>query len=212
MRIVLLHIGTPVLLDRGGRRERTAIDRQPVEGRVALGTLGLDGDRVGSTKHHGGRDKAVCCFASEHYAHFEGLLGRPLERPAFGENFTLEGIIETDVRIGDSFRAGAALVQISQPRQPCATLAAKHDSTDLPKWINDAGFGGFYLRVLEPGEVAGGDEFALVDRFGPGMTVALATSIMLGRESDDAMCRLADLPALSTSWWERLQAKLEKRA
>ncbi len=212
MRIVLLHIGTPVLVERGGRRERTAIDRRPVEGRVTLGTLGLDGDQVGSTKHHGGKDKAVCCYASEHYAHFEGLLGRALERPAFGENFTLEGVIETQVCIGDSFRMGAALVQISQPRQPCATLAAKHDATDLPKWINDAGFTGFYLRVLEPGDVGGGDELALVDRCDPSMTVVLANRIMLGRESDDARRRLADLPALSASWREQLQAKLENRA
>jgi MOSC domain-containing protein YiiM len=211
MRIAQLNIGTPVLVERGGRRERTAIDRRPVDERVALDALGLEGDQVGSTKHHGGKDKAVCCYASEHYAHFEELLGCSLDKPAFGENFTLEGALETEVCIGDSFRVGSAVVQISQPRQPCATLAAKHDSTDLPGWINDTGFTGFYLRVLEPGEVRTGDELTPVDRPHPGMSVALANRIMLGREPDEAMHRLADLPTLSDAWRRRLESKINKR-
>lgn len=206
-----MNIGRPVHVERGGRRERTAIDRKPVADRRELDVLGFDGDEVGDTKHHGGRDKAVCCYPSEHYPHFERLLARPLAIPAFGENLTLEGMAETELCIGDSLCVGSAVVQISQPRQPCGTLAAKHEEADLPRWINDAGFTGFYLRVLEPGGVAAGDTVELIERPHAEMTVARANRIMRGRETGEgAMRRLADLPLLAESWRTQLAGKLAR--
>lgn len=209
MHLAALNIGHPAVLVRHGRQYSTAINRKPVSGPVVLGPSGLEGDRVSDDRVHGGPDKAVCCYPSEHYAHFSARLGVELAVPAFGENFTTAGLVETEVCIGDTFRVGAALVQVTQPRQPCAKLAMKHDTPDLIRWVNETGYTGFYFRVLESGPVAAGDALTLLARPRPGLTIASAMRTRLAKPLDEAAVRwLLAAPELSAAWQRELLRRL----
>jgi len=204
--LISLNIGRPQLLVKNGRQYSTSINRRPVEGPLELGMEGLAGDRVSDLKFHGGPDKAVCCYPSEHYPHWRARLGTPMEVPSFGEGFTTRGLLETEVCVGDVFRVGTATVEISQPRQPCSTLANKHDEPRLIAWVNETGYCGFYFRVLEAGRVQTGDALTLHDRPYPDLTIAMLFTTMLQKTADAALLRrLANLPELSQSWRERFR-------
>lgn len=135
MHLVSLNVGRPQIVLRDGRQYSTAINRHRATSRVALGPEGLDGDRVADRNVHGGPDKAVCCYSREHYPYFSELLGHELAVPAFGENFTTAGLLESEVCVGDTYRVGSAVVQITQPRQPCFKLANKHRQPQIIEWI-----------------------------------------------------------------------------
>lgn len=204
MRVRSLNIGRPQLLVRGERRLSSAINRRPVDRPVLLNETGFDGDRVSDLSVHGGPDKAACCYPFEHYAHWSDSLGLAMQVPSFGENLTTEGLLESNVCIGDTFRVGEAAVQVSQPRQPCGKLVMKHDRPDLPQRINETGFTGFYIRVLEPGPVAANDDITLLERPHADLTIERLTRTMLDKSNDPALLnRLASLPELSQSWRER---------
>lgn len=196
-----LNIGRPQLSVFEGRTYSSAINRRPAPGAITLGPDGFAGDRVSNTEVHGGPDKAVCVYPGEHYAYWRERLGRPMPVPSFGENLTTRGFLETDVCIGDVYAIGKARVQVSQPRQPCGTLARMHGLAMLPKWVNEQRFTGFYFRVLEAGAVAAGDEFSLIERDDGGLTVHGLTGARLGVGATlELAARLAALPALSASW------------
>ena len=125
----------------------TAIAKSPVPGRVRAGTLGLPGDEQ-VFPSHGGPDRALCVYPREHYAHWSATVS-----PAFGENITSEGVLEDATVIGEVWRIGTALVQVTQPRSPCAKAAARLGIPDLVMRARRARFTGLHLRVLEPGEV-----------------------------------------------------------
>ena len=143
-----------------GREHRTGILKRPVEGRVAVGLLGLVGDEVGNPKHHGGPDQAVYLYGADDYAWWSAGLGRGLEPGTFGENLTLPGLGEA--RLGDRYRVGTALLEVTAPRVPCSTLAGRMGEAGFVKRFAEAGRPGAYARVLEPGEVAAGDEARLI--------------------------------------------------
>jgi MOSC domain-containing protein YiiM len=209
LQLLSLNIGRPHILVRHGRQYSTAINRRPVTGPLLLALAGLEGDRVSDDRVHGGPDKAVCCYPTEHYPYFTERLGVALTVPAFGENFTTAGLLEVAVCIGDTFRIGGAIVQITQPRQPCAKLAMKHDTPDLIRWINDTALTGFYLRVLHPGQLAAGQPFTLLDRAPHAPTVAAATRALRSNPPDrDALEHLRAAPALSAAWQRAVQRRL----
>jgi MOSC domain-containing protein YiiM len=180
--------------------------KQAVEGPVRLGLLGLDGDAQADRVHHGGPDKAVCAYPSEHFPYWRAELGFPEIGPgAFGENFTLAGLDEAAVCIGDVFRVDTAIVQISQPRQPCWKLARRWRVKDLALRVEQTGFTGWYFRVLETGCVKPGDPLDLLERPFPQWTIAAANEVMHHRKKDrEATAALAACPALSASWRETL--------
>lgn len=209
MRVVSLNIGRPEIVIRDGRQYSTAINRHPIAGRLALGVEGLAGDRVSDRNVHGGPDKAVCCYPREHYPYFASKVGRELGLPSFGENFTTEGMLETGVCLGDTYRVGTALVQVSQPRQPCFKLARKHNEPRMIEWVNERAFCGFYFRVLQTGEVEAGDALELVDRRYADMTVQRMMRIRLGDEGGELeAARLAGATELSASWRAYFQSVL----
>ena len=210
MRIVSLNIGRPTLLVRNGRQYSTAFNRKPVVGSVRLEVDGFEGDRVADAESHGGPDKAVCCYPHEHYAHWNRELGSALVVPSFGENLTTEGLAESELCIGDVFRIGDTVLQISQPRQPCWKLANNHENPGLPKLINEMGYTGFYLRVLKTGQFASGDTITLSERPHPGLTVLLATRTFLAHRPDRGLLKcIVRVPELSASWQKRMADKLE---
>lgn len=208
MRIVSLNIGRPTLQMRQGKPYSTAINRRAVEGPASLTATGFVDDRVADDRHHGGPDRAVCCYPSEHYRLWANRLGVPFPTPSFGENFTTEGLLEEEICIGDTFRAGGAVVQVSQPRQPCWKLANKHRSPELPAWMIETGFTGFYVRTLTPGTVSPGDALELVERPHPGATIRLAVHTVLLNGDRENLEQLVSLPELSASWREQIGRKL----
>jgi MOSC domain-containing protein YiiM len=174
MRLACVSVGRPHVIMRGGRQYSSAINRRPVEGPIELTTAGLVGDRVSDLKYHGSPDQAVCCYPLEHYDYWRTKLGAAMPVPSFGENFTTEGLLETAVCVGDVYRIGGAVVQVSRPREPCFKLANKHGQPSLPRWIRETGYTGFYCRVLEPGVIQSGDAITLLDRPHPTQTIAAA--------------------------------------
>ncbi|MCP4246336.1 MAG: MOSC domain-containing protein [bacterium] len=174
MTVISISVGRPQIVIHEGRQYSTSINRTPVDGPVALTDRGFVGDRVADSERHGSPDQAVCCYPHEHYALWADQLGRAPDIPAVGENLTTTGMLEHEVCIGDTYRVGKALLQVSQPRGPCWKLANKHDAPQLVRWIKETRFSGFYFRVLEPAEISAGDPIELVSQINPGQTVAAA--------------------------------------
>jgi MOSC domain-containing protein YiiM len=157
-RVVTVNVGLPRDVTFGKRRMRTAILKDPTNGAVPLRRLGFEGDGQADPRYHGGPDKAAYLYPFEHYAYWAEALGRnDLSPGAFGENLTTEGLLETDVRIGDVFEIGTARVVVTQPRTPCAKLGAKFGSMTFVRTFASAGRPGFYLRVVQEGMVEAGD-------------------------------------------------------
>src|SRR5262249_2371294 len=155
----------PKLVEFRGQAVSTSILKEPVGGRVLVRRLSLEGDWQADLRSHGGMNKAVHAYPLEHYARWSQELGRDDLRPGqFGENLTLEGLTEEMVRLGDVIRVGSALLQVTQPRYPCFRLGIRMGDPLFPRRFLASGRTGFYLRVLQEGEVAAGDALELVER------------------------------------------------
>ncbi|TBL67910.1 MOSC domain-containing protein [Paenibacillus thalictri] len=213
MKLVSLLVGKPKELDYRGRPVATAINKEAVQGEVNLYSEQLAGDGQADRVNHGGPDKAVCVYCAEHYPHWERELGAELAYGAFGENFTVTGLTEEKVCIGDIFEIGSALVQVSQPRQPCFKLGLKHGVDELPVLVQESGYTGYYFRVLKEGVVAAGAEIRLVERHSAAVTVDFANEIKYkDKHNYDALRRLLDIPELSASWRDGFTKRLKDAA
>jgi MOSC domain-containing protein YiiM len=201
-----LNIGLPKKEIFHGREIITGISKQSVTGPLILRKSGFENDGVGDLKHHGGEDKAVCVYSKGHYAYWENFLGIKLPVAAFGENLTVSNLKEEDICIGDVFELGTALLQVSQPRQPCRTLAARYSRDDLVKLVADSGRTGFYFRVLVEGVVKQGDELILKKRDPLDVSVSFANhTYHHNRKNCEAIEKVLAVPALSASWQKSFQ-------
>lgn len=208
-RLESLNVGRPAPLGYRGRQVPSGFRKEPVSRSLWLGETGLEGDAQADLENHGGPEKAVCVYPLEHYPYWEERLSRALEPAAFGENFSTEGLLEAGVCIGDVYRVGSTLVQVSQPRQPCFKLAARHGVKELALWVQETGRTGFYLRCVEPGEVRVGEKIELVERPKRGVSVAEANRVMHRDRYDvEGIERLLALPTLSASWRRTLKKRL----
>ena len=204
--------GTPGAEDPMDRPWRSGIVKEPVAGPTRLGTTNLEGDGQADTKNHGGVDKAVCVYPMGRYPHWEARLGRDLPPGAFGENFSVAGQDETTVCIGDVYRVGEAVVEVSQPRAPCWKLARRWKAKKLALWVQETGYTGWYLRVLETGTVEAGQRLVLQERPYPAWTVMRANELCYHQTEDcDAAAALLACPALSVSWGTSLRQRVEQR-
>jgi MOSC domain-containing protein YiiM len=157
-RVLSVNLAAPASFHSRGREVRTGIFKEPVARRVALTRLTLEGDIQVDRRYHGGPEQAVYVYPSEHYPHFRRSLARSdLCGGFFGENFTTEGLLEDGVRVGDVFRVGTAVVQVTKPRAPCFQMGLKASPTAFVTEFLESRRLGFYLRVLEEGEVGAGD-------------------------------------------------------
>jgi MOSC domain-containing protein YiiM len=205
-----LNTGSAQALEVGGREIQTGIFKQPVTDALELGVLGFTNDVQVNRKYHGGPDKAVCAYAFEHYDFWTEVLERELPAGSFGENFTLSGLLEDEVHIGDVFKIGTARVQISQPRQPCGTLAARFGIKDFVKQVVNSGMTGWYFRVLEPGTVRAGDHLELQTR--GKISVQAANLVMHHKNTPrEKMENLLAQPALSQAWRDQLENRLQTK-
>lgn len=204
MRIVSLNVAKPRTVTREGRSVRTAIFKEPVAGRLRLGGLGLEGDGVADPRFHGGPDKAVYAYPAEHAAFWAPLLGEVPGPGYFGENLTLEGLPEDAVRIGTRLRIGTAVLEVAQPRSPCSKLAFRVGRPDFVRDFTRSLRCGYYLRVLEEGEVGAGDRVECLDPAEGAPTVRDLFRWTLVDRPDS----IPEIPRLAEAW----RALLAKRS
>jgi MOSC domain-containing protein YiiM len=217
MKLLSVNCGMPRVVTWHGMNVTTSIFKEPVAGRIPLRVLNLDGDRQSDLTVHGGEDKAVYCYPIEHYKYWQAEIGdRPLPMGAFGENFTVHGLLEESVHIGDRFAVGSAEVVVSQPRLPCYKLGIRFGSDDMVRRFLVSKRTGFYLAVTREGEVGAQDEIKLLSHDPNAVSVAEITRLYVEKEYDSediaAIQRVLNLRALPDSWKEYLQEKATRRS
>jgi MOSC domain-containing protein YiiM len=211
MKLVSLSVGLPRLLTWKGETFKTGIFKSPVKGRVMLRETNLDGDRQADLTVHGGPDKAVYGYASEHYSYWRKELPQEeLTWGAFGENFTTEGMVETKLSMGDRYRVGSAVIRVTTPRLPCFKLAAKFQSDQMIGRFLRSGHSGFYFAVVEEGEVGAGDEFEFLASETPSLTIAEFNHLYISRTPDLGLLqRAVEVKSLPEGWREHYQARID---
>jgi MOSC domain-containing protein YiiM len=208
MRIVSINVALPAVHDYGDKQVVTGGYKQSVASAM-LRLRGFEGDGQADLVNHGSPDQAALIFAAEHYPGWEKRLGRKLSPGAFSENLTVEGALESALCVGDVFRVGGALVQVTQPRQPCGKLARKLGEPRLVDWVIDAHQGGVYVRVLTEGLVATDATFERVTQHPDRISIAAVNDIIYDRVHDRALiARLAAMPEFSADGRRRFAQKL----
>ena len=221
MRLVSVNVGLPREVAGKGGSVSTGIFKEPVQGRVTVRRLNLDGDRQADLSVHGGADKAVYAYPAEHYHYWRGELAGmampfgPFGLPGmFGENLTTEGLLEDAVNIGDHFRIGTAELVVTQPRLPCYKLGLKFGRDDMVKRFLASGRTGFYFSVSREGEVEAGDAVALIDRDPNHVAVPDITRLYVSKRYSPAevetLHRATTLRSLPQSWRTYFLGRLEK--
>lgn len=209
MMIESISVGTPTKVRHNGKTVQTSIFKTPVAGPVTLRLHNLEGDRQADLEVHGGRDKAVYAYATEHYAFWTGELGKDhLEPAAFGENLAVSGMLEPDVKIGSRYRMGTAEVIVSQPRLPCFKLGIRMNDASFPNRFLQSGRLGFYLRVEIEGVLQAGDEIVQLESNPKGISVDMLWRAVFSKNKNAEVAEraLESLPYLDSGWRRRLQA------
>lgn len=211
MKIISVNVGLPRLVLRNGEPVSTGIFKEPVAHRVVMRTLNLDGDRQADLSVHGGPEKAVYVYPSEHYDFWKHELpDMDLPWGIFGENLTTTGLLETEVNIGDRFLIGTAEVMVTQPRMPCYKLGIRFGRADIIKRFLLSERTGFYLSVLKEGEVGAGDEFELLRKNASGVKVVDVTRLYsTDKDNVDLLRRVIAVEELPESWRQYLRKRLE---
>jgi MOSC domain-containing protein YiiM len=212
MRLISLRVGRPRTYVIPGAEDpahevfTSAIGKEPVAGPVRLGTRGLAADEVADHRAHGGPEQAVLAYAAEHYPLWRAEWGRAdVPIGSFGENLTITGADEETVCVGDQWRIGDALLEVSKPRSPCNRLAWHNRRDDLVQRVRATGRSGWYLRVLTEGTLEPDAEVALVARPHPELSVRRAALAMSNRQREPDEARLlVRCPALAADWRYRL--------
>src|SRR5437667_6414316 len=210
MKLISVNVGLPREITVGGKTVRTSIWKAPVQGRVHVSTLNLDGDQQSDLSVHGGVDKAVYVYPSEHYSYWRTQLP-DVELPwgAFGENFTSEGILEEQTRIGDRIRVGSAEFMVTQPRMPCFKLGIRFNRRDVVKRFLTSKRTGFYLAVIREGEVENGDAIEFIAEDDSHITVADVVGLYAADAANqDLLRRASELSSLPESWREYFRERL----
>jgi MOSC domain-containing protein YiiM len=215
MKLVSLNTGVPREVIWHGRSVTTAIFKQPVAGRVAVRKLNLDSDRQADLTVHGGAYKAVYCYPLAHYDYWKKELpGKELPRGMFGENFTIDGLLENSVHLGDQLSVGSAEVVVTQPRLPCYKLGVRFGSDDMVRRFLASGRTGFYLAVTREGEVGAGDEINVIARDPNAVPVSEITRLYIAKRYGDddvtSLRRALRVAALPESWKEYFRERLRK--
>lgn len=214
MKVVSVNVGLPREVIWRGESVLTSIFKEPVAGRVRVESLNLVGDRESDLTVHGGAEKAVYVYPSEHYAFWrKELPGVDLPWGSFGENLTVEGLAEDRVRIGDEITIGSAVFVVTQPRMPCFKLGIRFGRMDMVKRFLQSGRSGFYLSVSREGELGSGDLIALTPSQAPAISVAEFVSIYATNGRDKELLRRAALvPAIPEGWRGYLHERLREDA
>ncbi len=211
-KLISVNVGLPRDVAANGKTVSTGIFKEPIEGRLMLRRLNLDGDQQADLSVHGGEYKAVYAYPAEHYPYWrEQLPDEKLGWGMFGENFTTEGLFETEVRLGDRFRIGETEVSVTQPRLPCFKLALKFGREDMIKKFLDSLRTGFYLAVVREGEVGAGDEMELIQRSEDDITVTDIVRLYAeDKDNVEMLRRVVNSEAVLEAWRDYFRKRLEK--
>jgi MOSC domain-containing protein YiiM len=209
MRVMSVNVGMPREVDRRGMKILTGIFKEPVASRLVVRRLNIEGDGQADLTVHGGPDKAVYAYPSEHYGPWREQLGRELTPGMFGENLTTEGLLEDAVHIGDEFRVGTARLVVTQPRLPCFKLGIRFGDPGIVKSFVRAGKPGIYFAVMEEGEVAASDPIERLAEDQNRITVTEMFRLVLDHNADPAaLRRLLGVPSLAAVWRQELEERL----
>jgi MOSC domain-containing protein YiiM len=210
MKLISVNVGLPRQITVGGKTVKTSIWKYPVQGRVHVSTLNLDGDQQSDLSVHGGVDKAVYLYPSEHYSYWRTqLLDVELPWGAFGENFTSDGILEEQTRIGDRIRVGSAEFIVTQPRMPCYKLGIRFNRRDMVKRFLQSKRSGFYLAVIREGEVKKDDAIEFTEKQETGVTITdIVNLYTVDSQNQELLRRATEVPALPQSWKDYFRKRL----
>ena len=211
MEVLSVNVGTPKQYDWMGEVVTTSIFKSPVEGEVRVETLDLAGDEQSDLTVHGGTHKAVYVYPHEHYAYWMEHGIRPLKMGNFGENLTVEGLLEGDIHIGDEVEIGSARFAVTQPRLPCYKLQVRFNRPEMTKVFWRSRRFGFYLKVMREGALAAGLPIEIVKRDPNAVSVADLIALYTGDRPDlDVLQRVIKVEALPESWRMDLREHAEK--
>ncbi|MGB5667866.1 MAG: MOSC domain-containing protein [Maribacter sp.] len=192
MKIVSTNIGNPTTFLWNGKHEKTGIYKYPTSESLFLGKTDVDKDTVIDRKHHAGEHKACYLFSSDHYGYWKNLYPQlNWDWGMFGENLTVKGMDEAKIRIGDVYKIGTALVQVSQPREPCYKLGIRFGNQEILKQFIDYGHPGTYVRILVEGHVKKGDVLELMEKSKNKLTVKKYYGLLYSKEKDIDIVKLA---------------------
>src|SRR6201984_1288390 len=213
MKVLSVNVGLPRNIEWKDRTVHTAVWKNPVPGRCRVGRLNLDGDGQGDLAGHGGEQRAVFVYQIESYRYWQGQLRRPdFVHGQFGENFTIEGLPDDAVCIGDRYQIGSALFEVTQPRVTCYRVGIRMDQPRMPVLLPSSGRPGFYFRVLREGEVGAGDEIVKVGEAKERMTVAEINALLYSpNHARDRLERASRIEALSPGWRSSFEALLQSQ-
>ena len=213
-RLLSINVGLPRDVPWKGAQVHTAIWKQPVQGRVAVRRLNIAGDGQGDLAGHGGEHRAVMVYQIDAYRYWEAQLGRKdFSFGQFGENFTVDGLADNEVCVGDRYRIGSALFEVTQPRVTCYRVGIRMAEPAMAALLVSHHRPGFYFRVLEEGEAGAGDEIVKVADGPEGITVADIDALLyLPNPSREQLERSLRVPALSPGWKASLKALLDRNS
>jgi MOSC domain-containing protein YiiM len=204
-----VNVGTPRTVQWYGRSVTSAIWKSPVEGRVRVEGVHVAGDAQADLRVHGGTHKAVYAYAVEDYEWWAAELGTPLAPATFGENLTTAGLVLDRCVVGERWRVGGALLEVSEPRMPCFKLGIRMGDASFVDRFEDARRPGTYLRIVQPGDVGTGDAISVVHRPDHGLTIGeLMAAQLVGDET--LLARVIDNPDVSPSWAAAAARRLER--
>ncbi|MGB4397905.1 MAG: MOSC domain-containing protein [Daejeonella sp.] len=207
-------LGKPEVLVSDHQTVKTAYKKVPIKTEsLLLGMTSFEGDMVQDKKHHGGNDKAICCYNSDHFIKWTNELGFELDPAAFGENLTLRGEAahESNVFIGDRYQLGEAVVEVSEPRGPCYVIGIRYNYKQFPVLLQNFGFTGFYLRTITPGLVKITDKLVHISSHPENISVMDVNYIRYhDSKNKEEIERLVNLKELSEDWKEMFEKKLRK--
>lgn len=213
MKILSVNVSLPRQIVSDGKTVTTGIFKIPVHRRVKVGKLNLEGDGQADLSVHGGINKAVYCYPAEHYARWRSELpGVDLPCGMFGENLTLEGLLEDGAHIGDRFRMGTAVLMVTQPRLPCYKLGIKFGRDNMPERFLASGRTGFYLSVVEEGELGAGDIIEPVEKEANQISISTILHLYRDQERKDTrqIERILQVTTLPSGWRKRFLRMLEE--
>jgi len=213
MKIVSVNVGLPREVVWKGITVQTAIFKEPVAGAVAIGELNLAGDQQADLTVHGGPEKAVYAYPAEHYQYWRAQLSDvSLSWGAFGENLTTAGLWEDTLCIGDLLKVGSAVLRVTQPRMPCYKLELRFNRDDMIKRFLLSGRSGFYLSVIEPGNVAAGSRVEILDRDPDRVTITDIVRLYLGQARDpELLHRAMSVTSLPEIWKTQLLLRAQNQ-
>lgn len=212
MQLLSINVGRPKIVMRDGEPVSTAIFKAPVPNRVKLQTLNLEGDRQADLSVHGGPTKAVYVYPVEHYDYWRAELPEmDLPWGMFGENFTTHGLNESEINIGDKFQIGSSIVMVTEPRMPCYKLGIRFGRSDIIKRFLASERTGFYLSVIQEGEVGADDPIKIIEQAQDSVRVSDITRLY-GRDKNnrEMLRRATQVAVLPESWREYFQRRIDK--